>query len=551
MSEPRKRTAAPLRARNVTVTRGDRIVLDAVDVTVAVGHRIGLVGPNGVGKSTLLRTLAGEIRPTSGRVERTPPTATVGHLTQEPSTRDELTRELLARRTGVAQATTDLDTATTAIAAGDTGADDRYSLALERWLSLGGADLDSRIGEVWHDIGLAPGLLDQSTRHLSGGEAARAGLAALLLARFDVYLLDEPTNDLDLDGLERLERWITSLQDAVMLVSHDRTFLERTITDVVEIDEFSHRTTRFAGGWHAYVEERATADRHAWERFEQYDTQRTTLAARSQREREWATQGVAKVRRSDERDKHIRRFKVNQTEQLAGRAARTDRAIERLEQVDKPRQPWQLQLRIAAAGRPGDVVARLDGAVVEAGTFTLGPIDLQIDAGDRIGLIGANGAGKTTMLAALFGDVELAAGSRYVGPSVVVGEIDQVRGGLAGDRTLLRAFQDETRADLEEGDVRTLLAKFGLVADHVVRRATTLSPGERTRASLALVMANGANVLVLDEPTNHLDLPAIEQLEAALDSFDGTIVLVSHDRTLLDHVSLDRWLRLAGGRLVD
>ncbi|MEJ7721451.1 MAG: ATP-binding cassette domain-containing protein [Ilumatobacteraceae bacterium] len=231
--------------------------------------------------------------------------------------------------------------------------------------------------------------------------------------------------------------------------------------------------------------------------------------------------------------------------------ARTDRAIERLEQVDKPRQPWQLQLRIAAAGRPGDVVARLDGAVVEAGTFTLGPIDLQIEAGDRIGLIGANGAGKTTMLAALFGDVELAAGSRYVGPSVVVGEIDQVRGGLTGDRTLLRAFQDEARADLDEGDVRTLLAKFGLVADHVVRPATTLSPGERTRASLALVMANSANVLVLDEPTNHLDLPAIEQLEAALDSFDGTIVLVSHDRTLLDHVSLDRWLRLAGGRLVD
>jgi len=404
---------------------------------------------------------------------------------------------------------------------------------------------------VWHDIGLAPRLLEQPTRHLSGGEAARAGLAALLLARFDVYLLDEPTNDLDLDGLEHLERWITSLQAAVVLVSHDRTFLERTITDVVEIDEFSHRTTHFAGGWHAYVEERATAKRHAWERFEQYDTQRTTLAARSQREREWATQGVAKVRRSDERDKHIRRFKVNQTEQLAGRGARTDRAIERLEQVDKPRQPWQLQLRIAVAGRPGDVVARLDGAVVEAGTFTLGPIDLQIDAGDRIGLIGANGAGKTTMLAALFGDVELAAGSRYVGPSVVVGEIDQVRGGLAGDRTLLRAFQDETRADLDEGDVRTLLAKFGLVADHVVRPATTLSPGERTRASLALVMANGANVLVLDEPTNHLDLPAIEQLEAALDSFDGTIVLVSHDRTLLDHVSLDRWLRLAGGRLVD
>ena len=223
-------------------------------------------------------------------------------------------------------------------------------MALDRWLALGGADLDARVGEVWAGLGLEPQLLDQVTITLSGGEAARAGLAALQLARFDVFLLDEPTNDLDLDGLDRLERWIIGLPAAVVLVSHDRTFLARTVTDVVELDEFSRTATRYGGGWQAYLDEREAARRAAWERFEAYDTQRRGLAQRAQREREWAQQGLSKVRTSDEPDKNIRAFKINQTEQLAGRAARTERAMERLEAVDKPRQPWQLRLNVAVAG---------------------------------------------------------------------------------------------------------------------------------------------------------------------------------------------------------
>jgi ATPase subunit of ABC transporter with duplicated ATPase domains len=542
--------AASLTARSLTVSRGPLIVLDSIDLVLAPRRRVGLIGPNGVGKSTLLRALAGMVELDSGSVELGPRNATVGLLPQEPErSDDETVNAFLARRTGVAEAEHSLERTTVALAAGERGADDRYSDALERWLALGAADFAARTGEVWAELGLAPKLLDQPTSSLSGGEAARCSLASLLLSRFDVFLLDEPTNDLDLDGLERLERWIVGLDAPVMVVSHDRTFLERTITDVVEIDHHSHRAQWYAGGWTAFLAERDLARQHAQERYEQFDSKRSTLLDRAQREREWASQGQAKVKRSGENDKHIRNFKINQTEQLAGRAARTQRALERLDVVDEPRDAWQLRLTIPSAGRSGDVVASARGAVVERGVFRLGPVDLEIVHGDRVALVGANGSGKTTLIELLLGRIAPAEGVAGPGSSVVVGEVEQARNELAGDATLLQAFTNAT--DLVDVDARTLLAKFGLGAEHVHRTAATLSPGERTRGSLALLMANGANLLVLDEPTNHLDLEAIEQLEQALDTFEGTVVLVTHDRALLERVRTTRTIEIVAGRCAE
>jgi ATPase subunit of ABC transporter with duplicated ATPase domains len=298
------------------------------------------------------------------------------------------------------------------------------------------------------------------------------------------------------------------------------------------------------------VSERALAKQHAWERFEDYDSTRKGLADRAQRQREWSQQGVARVKRSmnDEPDKNIRRFRTNQTEQLAGKAAQTQRAIDRLDVVEKPREAWQLHLEVPHSGRSGDVVARLDGAVVERGSFRLGPIDLLVEYGERIALVGRNGAGKSTLIELLLGRTEPTAGIAELGSGVVVGEIEQVRLQLDTAATLLRAFMDATGMPVAEA--RTLLAKFGLVGDHVERPTASLSPGERTRAALALMMANGANLLVLDEPTNHLDLPAIEQLEQALDTFPGTVILVTHDRELLDRVRLTRTVRLDSGAVV-
>jgi ATPase subunit of ABC transporter with duplicated ATPase domains len=542
--------ATSVRVQGVRVTLGVVTVLDGVDVAADPGQRVGIVGPNGVGKTTLLRAIAGQVPLERGTIGFAPPTSTVGYLSQEPQrVAGEDVRAYLGRRTGVTAAQTALDASTQALADGSPDAADRYSVDFERWMALGAADLDARIGEVWADLGLSARLLHESMTVLSGGEAARASLAALLLSRYDVFLLDEPTNDLDHDGLARLEAFVTSQQAPIILVSHDRTFLANTVTHVVEIDEFSRAASTFAGGWQAYMDEREAARRHAWEAFEEYDTRRKTLAGRAQREREWATQGLSKAKKdTSEKDKFIRAYKINQTEQLAGKAARTEKAIGRLESVDKPREPWQLNLSIATAERGGDVAFRLRGAVVRRPSFTLGPIDLEIGGGERVALVGANGSGKTTLLNVLLGRQPLDEGERWQGPGVVVGELEQVRGQLRDAGSLLEAFMKATGMTVP--DARTLLAKFGLVADHVTRPTGSLSPGERTRAVLGLLMVNGSNCLVLDEPTNHLDLPAIEQLEQALDTFPGTVLLVTHDRSMLDRTRVTRTIRLEAGQVV-
>jgi ATPase subunit of ABC transporter with duplicated ATPase domains len=535
---------ATVHARDLTLSFGDHLVLDGVTVTIAPRARLGVVGPNGTGKSTLLRAIAGLQPVDRGSVTIAPADATIGYLPQEPERRaGETVREFLARRTGVADAGVELHAATAVIESEP----DRYSTALDRWLALGGADLDARVGPLWSELGLPAVLLDQDMTTLSGGQAARASLAAILLAQFDVFLLDEPTNDLDFDGLERLERFVDGLAGGLVVVSHDRAFLQRTITSVLELDEHDHTARLYDGGWLAYLDERATARRHAEEAYDEYVEKRRTLEDRRRAQRQWAITGARTLKkRPRDNDKAQRDFFTNRTEKQAAKVRITEKALERLDVVEKPWEGWQLRLSIAAAPRSGDVVARLTHAVVERGSFRLGPVDLEIGWAERVAIIGPNGSGKTTLLNALLGRTPLTAGMQWLGPGVVVGEVDQARARFEGHERLLTAFMAESALTREQ-DARSLLAKFGISADHVARPAASLSPGERTRAVLALLMARGVNCLVLDEPTNHLDLPAIEQLEQALDSYDGTLLLVTHDRQLLDAVRIDRTIELSAG----
>ncbi|MFB6890057.1 ABC-F family ATP-binding cassette domain-containing protein [Kitasatospora sp. NPDC056327] len=541
--------SATLVVKDLAAGHGERTLFSGLDLVVAPGDVIGLVGVNGAGKSTLLRLLAGLDSPEGGSLRLSPATANVGHLPQEPERRpDESVRDFLARRTGVAAAQAALDEATQGLVDGVPGADDAYAVNLDRWLELGGADLEERAEEVADSLGLKVSL-DLPMTALSGGQAARAGLASLLLSRYDVFLLDEPTNDLDLDGLERLEAFVKGLRAGTVVISHDREFLARTVTKVLELDLHQQQVNLYGGGYEAYLEERATARRHAREEYDEYADTKAGLEARARMQRGWMENGVRNARRkSSDNDKIGRAMRTESTEKQAAKARQTQRMIERLDVVEEPRKEWELRMEIAAAPRSGSVVATLRGATARRGDFTLGPVDLQIDWADRVAITGANGAGKSTLLAALLGRLALDSGSAVLGSGVVVGEVDQARGLFLGGEPLLEAFAAAV-PELAPEEVRTLLAKFGLKAVHVLRPADTLSPGERTRAALALLQARGVNLLVLDEPTNHLDLPAIEQLESALGSYTGTLLLVTHDRRMLDTVAVNRRIEVGGGQV--
>jgi ATPase subunit of ABC transporter with duplicated ATPase domains len=531
-----------LSARDVTVSLGGRLVLNEVTFSVAAGDRMGVVGPNGIGKTTLLRALAGQLVLDSGAVERAPSSLTVGILAQETDARPaESLRDYLSRRTGVAAASAELDRLTDLLAT-DPAQAGPYTEALDQFLALGGDDLDARIGVVCADLGLATDWLDVEVAVLSGGQAARAALAAILLSRFDVLLLDEPTNNLDFAGLGRLEQFVDETKSAVVVVSHDRAFLDASVDRMLELQEESRRAVEYAGSWSDYVAARDLARSQQYARYGEFTAKRSALLERSRTQKAWSDQGKRKAKKSKEPDKNIRHAKTERSEKQAAKAKITERAIDRLEAVDKPWEGWELRMQLAPTARSGDVVVRLEQAVVQRGTFRLGPVDLEIGWQERIAILGPNGSGKTTLLRALLGEIPLTSGRRWIGPGVQVGEMDQSRAALPDNEPLIDGFREST--GMGRSEACSLLAKFGLSATHVERIGAELSPGERSRAILAGLMAGGVNCLVLDEPTNHLDLEAIEQLELALDGYDGTLLLVSHDRRLLDTVRITRTINL-------
>jgi ATPase subunit of ABC transporter with duplicated ATPase domains len=534
--------SATLVAKGLSGGYAHRTLFSGLDLTVAPGDVVGVLGSNGAGKSTLLRLLAGVEEPLAGTVARAPADAFVGWLPQEHErVPGETVAAYIGRRTGAAEATAAMEAAAEALGTELPGADDAYAAAFDRWMASGAADLEDRIPAVLAELGLELAG-DELMTGLSGGQAARVALASLLLSRFDVVLLDEPTNDLDLDGLARLEDFVTGLRGGAVLVSHDREFLARCVTRIVELDLAQRSIAVFDGGYEAYLEERAVARRHAREQYEEFAGKKADLVARARTQREWSSQGVRNaMRKAPDNDKIRRRANTESSEKQAQKVRQMESRIARLEEVAEPRKEWQLQFSIGSAPRSSSVVATLREAVVRQGDFLLGPVSVQVNAGDRIGITGPNGAGKSTLLRLLLGTRRPDEGDASLGASVAIGEIDQARGLLDGPAALASAVEAQL-PDWPSAEVRTLLAKFGLKADHVERTVDSLSPGERTRAALALLQARGVNLLVLDEPTNHLDLPAIEQLEEALDSYDGTLLLVTHDRRLLENVRLDaRW----------
>jgi ATPase subunit of ABC transporter with duplicated ATPase domains len=525
-----------LSAHELVRTIGPRTILRDVSVSVDDRARVALVGPNGSGKSTLLRILAGELSPEGGRVVRSR-AAAVLYLPQLDATDDERpVRAVLHERLGVAAAAARMDGLAAQLAAGRDVVD-AHAEALERWLARGGADIDARLDEAAAAGALEPALLDRPAAALSGGQRARAMLAAIEAARSEVLLLDEPANHLDASGLARLRALLLTRAGGLVLVAHDRALLAEVTNQVIELDPRSGAASEFAGGWAAYETERGRARRRAAEAHDRALAERDRL-----RKRELSMRGRnAGVRRraAAETDKHVRHAMRQSAQRSAdGLAAAIARRASRIEVPDAPWERSAPALGFAAGGSRAGVVAALEGAVLVRGAFSLGPLELEVRDGDRVLLAGPNGCGKSTVIAALAGRLEPAWGQARRVPGAVA-EVGQERGSLLGHDGADVVSAVRAHAGLGEREARAALAAMGLDKALVARPPVTLSPGERTRAELAAATAAGARLLLLDEPTNHLDIEALQALEDALAGWPGALVVATHDARLREGLALD------------
>jgi ATP-binding cassette subfamily F protein 3 len=489
-------------------------ILTGASLLIRPGERLALVGPNGTGKSTALRLLAGDLQPDSGDVRVLGRTTSVAYLrqSQELGGAGTILEAILEPFAHLQAMHDELGRIEAHLATASAGELERYGELQERYTREGGYDLESRVKRLTADVGFSEEDLARSVNTLSGGERGRLELAKVLVRQPDLLLMDEPTNHLDLAAIERLETYLGDYPGAFVLVSHDRAFIRATCREIVELEDGAF--VKYPFGYDKYVVER--------------DARLERARVEYERQKEHV----------DKTEDFIRR---NLAGQKTKQAQSRRKMLEKLERLERPEDHWQLAGKIALNFSTGgdlgnkEIIRAPKISVGYPGKPILRDVTVNIYRGDRVGIVGPNGAGKSTLLKTLVGELAPLAGAVIRGTGVRLGYFDQKLSSLNEDLSLLEEIQT-VRADLSPEVVRQYLAKFRFFGDDPFRTVRGLSGGERSRLAMAKMMLFPRNVLALDEPTNHLDIPARETLEEALLRFEGTLVVVSHDRYFLDRI---------------
>ena len=531
-----------LTIQNLTKSFGVEMVLNQIAFTLNDGERLALVGPNGCGKTTLIRILMGLEKPDSGEV-RFDPRLRAGYLPQGfEFLADETVEGFINRMEGDLPGLSDR-LEELAIGLGENqnqpAIQREYDDVLAR-IRLA-AESTGRGSGVLAELGLGEVPTNTSVAILSGGQKTRLALAGALLSNPQLLVLDEPTNHLDIAMLEWLEDWLSRFQGAVLLVSHDRTFLDGVATHILEIDTFTHRGKIYAGNYRNYLEQKQGERAHQWD---VYTDQLEEIGRLSQAAAH--LRGVAQFRKggkADRGDKFAKGFFANRSLGTVGRAKQIEHRIERIlneNKLEKPKQVWEMKIDWNTAGETGrDVVVCEDLAIGYAGQALLKEINLVLRYGQRVALMGPNGSGKTTLLRTIGGRLDPVGGTVRLGSGVRVGIMAQEQEELDGQLNALETIRKFT--SLSETGEREFLSKFLFKQDDVFTPVATLSYGERARLSLACLAAQGCNLLLLDEPINHLDLSSRSRFEQALTGFDGTILAVLHDRYFIQGFATAIW----------
>ncbi|MCH7712583.1 MAG: ABC-F family ATP-binding cassette domain-containing protein [Chloroflexi bacterium] len=511
-------------ASDLSVSYGTDLIFENLNLDIHEHARIGIVGPNGGGKTSLLRVIVKELEPNAGRVQWSRGLR-VGYVSQAPTPSDgtlndeiaEAFHRLRSLEQGLEASALELERA----ANGDGNRDqaeveERYATQLSEYEALGGYTYENDMERMAEALGLGREVLETPSSSASGGERTRAALACALLSRPDLLVLDEPTNHLDLNGVTWLEGFLDKIPSAVVVVSHDRYFLERTIDQVWELDH--GRLETFPGKYAAYRELREERIRR---QAQEYKQQQEYIA---------------------KEEAFIRRYRAGQKAmQARGRETR----LQRLERVQRPERDTAIAIGGLSASRTGQVVLSTRGLEVgfvegETQTRLLSVPDLKLERGSRTALIGDNGVGKTTLIKTILGLTPPLGGSVDLGHNVTVGYYRQGLEDLPDDSTVLEAFLDVR--NMPFGEARSYLAHFLFQGEDVFKQVGSCSGGERSRLALACLMTTKPNLLILDEPTTHFDIPSREALEQVLLGYDGTILLVSHDRHFVSLLAESLWV---------
>jgi len=532
-----------LTLQNISKSYGLETILDNVSFTLDDGERLGLVGPNGCGKTTLLRIITAEEFPDSGTVKLAIPAERVGYLPQGFRFQADDTLGGYLNRLGgdMESLTVRLEQLAAALARqpDQPALQQEYDLTLAK-LELA-AEFESQLHTVLGGLGLADYPLDTPASILSGGQKTRLALAGVLLSSPQLLLLDEPTNHLDIEMLEWLEGWLRNFQHAVLLVSHDRAFLDNTVAGILEIDPATHSVRRYAGGYSDYQEQKAAERERCRQAYrdQQDEIVRLQKAAMNLRMLTRPQKGG----KADSGDKFAKAFFANRSLHTIGRAKYLEARLDRLKNedaIEKPRQMWEMKMEFGetpASGR--DVVVMEDLAVGYNGIPLLENIRLTLRYGRRVALIGPNGSGKTTLLRTVAGLLLPLAGSVRLGSGVKAGYMAQEQENLDPALDAL-----ETMLAIRGGsetEARSFLSKYLFKGDDVFIPISRLSYGERARLSLACLVAQGCNLLLLDEPVNHLDIPSRGHFEQSLSGFEGTVLAVVHDRYFIEAFATEIW----------
>jgi len=520
---------------------GDDMILEDVSFVVNPGQRVGLVGPNGCGKTTLLRIIVGQEQPDRGSVRFSPADVTVGYLAQalefEPgATVSEVMRQALE---GLREAERQVEALARqmAVAQGDELARlmDGYADVLARFEAAGGYGVSHEVDAILAGLGLEAVEQGTPVAILSGGQKTRLGLARLLQTRPQLLLLDEPTNHLDIEALEWLESFLADYDGAVTVVSHDRTFLDRTVHTILELDPLTHTVTAYPGNYSDYWQAKEQELEKQWATYKDQQERITRMEA--------DIRGLAThARRIERGTTHFHYRKI--AKGLARRAVVQKRRLERLlaseERIEKPKPTWQMRLAFSDTPVSGkDVLLLEDLAMGYDGQPLFAGVNLTLRRGERVVLVGPNGSGKTTLLRGIVGEVVPLTGQIRLGANVRVGYYSQEQEGLD---EASNAFEEIRRvAPMGETEARSFLHYFLFKGDDVFVPVGSLSFGERARLALAKLVAAGCNLLLLDEPINHLDIPSRERFEQGLAAFEGTVLAVVHDRYFIERFATGLW----------